>query len=177
MNGEKKYTHRTVVFKVIVIIGFFSLSLSIICCDILFFLFGDEENIKYIIGFMLGLGISSIAIRVNGILFKEQIYYINKNIENSLLKFQERKSEYYYSAVNITYNIADDLLNMCTTLFDSYMLILLGSILLASVIAPAELELLSNVAFDMRISLMFLPMGLSTLTLLVFMFNVVLLFF
>ena len=177
MNGEKKYTHRTVVFKVIVIIGFFSLSLSIICCDILFFLFGDEENIKYIIGFMLGLGVSSIAIRVNGILFKERIYYINKNIENSLLKFQERKSEYYYSAVNITYNIVDDLLNMCTTLFDSYMLILLGSILLASVIAPAELELLSNVAFDMRISLMFLPMGLSTLTILVFMFNVVLLFF
>lgn len=177
INKKKKYVHQFVVIKIIVAIGFFSLSLSIICCDILFFLFGDEENIKYIIGFMLGMGISFIAIRMNGILFKERMFYINENIENTTLVLREGKREYYYSAVNIMNNIVDDLVNMCSGLFDNYMLVLLGSILLASFIAPVELELLSNVAFDIRNLLMFLPIALSTLTILVFMINVIFLFF
>lgn len=176
LNKYKKNIYHFLIFIIIVVIGLFSLSIPIIFCALLLFLFGDEENIKYIIGFMLGMGIGSSIIRISGIVFKQSIFYVNEKIETLVMTMQEEKREYYNSAIRVMDNILVDITGTCSELFDNYMFIILGTILLASLISPSEMELLSNVAFDMRETLMFLPVALSTVVLLVFIINAFILF-
>ena len=176
LNKYKKNTYHFLIFITVVVIGLFSLCIPIIFCALLLFLFGDEENIKYIIGFMLGMGVAFTIIRISGIVFKQSIFYVNEKVEDLLMSMQEEKREYYNSAVRIMDNIVVDITGTCSELFDNYIFIIVGTILLASLISPSEMELLSNVSFDMRETLMFLPVALSTVVLLVFIINAFILF-
>lgn len=176
LNKHKKKVYQFFIFITIAVVGLFSLSLPIIICAILFFLFEDEENIQYVTGFLVGMGGIFIMIRVSGIIFKENIFCINKKIENYLTSMQIDRYKYYNLAVSVMNKTINNILSLCSELFENYIFIMVAAILIASMISPSEMELLSNVSLDIRSPLMFLPVALSTVILIVFIVNAFMLF-